>query len=248
MEYIEFKKRNHIGYITMSRPDTGNAVSLALAHELTDVSRQINDDESIRVVIIAGYKGIFSRGGNVGDPESSLAAEMASKAVAGLRVPVIAAIDGYAMGVGLELALAADIRIAAEGSQFGLPEVACGSIPAGGGTQRLPRIVGKAKALEMILTADIIDAKEAYRVGLVNKVVPYAELAASAEALAEKIASKGPIAERYGKEAIGKGLDMSLGQGLKLEADLSFFLQSTKDRAEGIDAFLKKRTPEFKGE
>jgi len=245
MEHIEIKKKHHIGHITLNHPDTGNVVNRALAQELTDVSRQINDDESIRVVILAGYKGIFSRGGDVADSE---AADMASKAIAGLHVPVIAAIDGYALGAGLELVLAADLRIAAEGSQFSLPEVACGTIPAGGGTQRLPRIVGKAKALEMILTADIIDAREAYRVGLVNKVVPPAELAASAETLAEKIASKGPIAERYGKELISKGMDMSLGQGLRLEADLSFLLQSTKDRAEGIDAFLKKRTPEFKGE
>ncbi|MDD5093773.1 MAG: enoyl-CoA hydratase-related protein [Dehalococcoidia bacterium] len=248
MEYIEFRKKYNIGYITLNRPDTGNTVSRAFAEELKDVSRQINDDEAIRVVIIAGSAGTFSRGGNVGDPESLLAADMASKAIAGLHVPVIAAIDGYALEAGLELALAADIRIAAEGSQFGLPEVACGSIPAGGGTQRLPRIVGKSKALEMILTADIIDANEAYRVGLVNRVVPSAGLAASVEALAEKIASKGPIAERYGKEAISKGMDMTLGQGLGLEADLSFLLQSTQDRAEGIDAFLKKRTPEFKGE
>ena len=241
---LQFEKKAHIGYITLNRPDTGNAVSLALAHDLADVSRQINDDESIRAVIIAGSNGVFSAGSS-NDP---IAADMASTAVASLHMPVIAAVSGDAIGAGLELALAADIRLAARGARLGFPEVADGSIPAGGGTQRLPRIVGKAKALEMILTADIIDADEAYRIGLVNRVIPPAELAASAEALASKITSKGPIAERYGKEAISKGMDMSLGQGLKLEADLSFLLQSTKDRAEGIDAFLKKRTPEFKGE
>jgi enoyl-CoA hydratase len=160
----------------------------------------------------------------------------------------IAAINGDAWGEGLELALSCDIRIASEGARFCLPHTGYGLIPGGGGTQRLPRLVGKGKALEMTLTAEPIDAQEAFRTGLVNKVVPHDELLQEVEELAGRIIARAPIALRYAKEAVNKGLDLTLEQGLRLEADLYFLIQTTDDRMEGIRAFLEKRSPQFKGE
>jgi len=152
------------------------------------------------------------------------------------------------VGQGLELALACDIRIAAEGAKFCLPHTSYGLIPSGGGTQRLPRLVGKGKALEMVLTAEPVDAEEAFRIGLVNKVVPSEKVLSEAEEVAKGITTKGPIALRYAKEAVNKGLDLTLEQGLRLEADLYFLIQTTADRMEGIRAFLEKRPPQFRGE
>ena len=160
---------------------------------------------------------------------------------------VIAAINGDALGQGLELALSCDIRLASNEARFSLPQVAKGLIPGDGGTQRLSRIVGKGKALELILTAGVIDAGEALAIGLVNKVMAQEELTAGAEAMAKTMAAKGPIALRYAKEAVNKGLDLTLEQGLCLEADLYFLLHTTDDRTEGIRAFLEKRPPQFKG-
>jgi enoyl-CoA hydratase len=176
------------------------------------------------------------------------AASLSSTAVAGLNCPVIAAVNGDALGAGLELALSCDIRICSENAHFGFPETSYGLIPGGGGTQRLPRIVGKGKATEMVITAEPIDAAEAYRIGLVTKVVPKQKLSTEAEEVAKRLSLRAPIAVRYAKEAVNKGMDMTLAQGLRLEADLSFLLQTTKDRAEGIKAFLEKRKATFKGE
>ena len=243
-----YQKKDQIGYITLNRPNAGNAINRALADELAAVSRQINEDDEIRAVVITGSGEAFSSDANAAETEDSLPSSLASKALASLNAPLIAAINGDALGAGLEIVLSSDIRLAAEGARFGLPEVSHGLMPAGGGTQRLPRIVGRGKALEMILTAAIIDAQEAYRIGLVNRVVPLTELSAEAETLARKLASKGPIALKYAKEAINKGLDATLEQGLRLEADLSIILQSTADRDEGIRAFLEKRGAQFKGE
>jgi len=152
------------------------------------------------------------------------------------------------LGQGLELALSCDIRLASNKAKFSLPQVAEGLIPMDGGTQRLPRIVGKGKALELILTAEIISADEALAIGLVNKVVAKEELAAEAEAMAKAMTTKGPIALKYAKEAVNKGLDLTLEQGLRLEADLYLLLHTTDDRTEGIRAFLEKRPPQFKGQ
>ena len=150
-------------------------------------------------------------------------------------------------GQGLELALICDIRIASHKAQLGFPQVGVGLIPTDGGTQRLPRIVGKAKALELILTAETISAEEALEIGLVNKVATGENLASEVEAMAKTIAGKGPIALRFAKEAVNKGLNLTLEQGLHLEADLYFILHTTADRTEGIKAFLQKRPPQFKG-
>jgi enoyl-CoA hydratase/carnithine racemase len=162
--------------------------------------------------------------------------------------PVIAAIRGFALGGGLELALACDIRIAGEDSQLGLTEVNLAIIPGGGGTQRLPRLVGRGKALEMILTGARIDAREALRIGLVERVVPATEVLSSAQALARTLAEKAPVALRYAKEAVVKGLGLPLEDGLRLENDLATLLRTTDDRVEGAKAFLEKRKPRFTGQ
>jgi len=168
-------------------------------------------------------------------------------AVAKLECPVIAAINGDALGQGFELALACDLRIAVETARLGLPQIVSGLIPWDGGTQRLPRLVGRAKAMEMVLLGESISAREAYRVGLVNKVVALEELSTVVANMVRVMASSAPLALKYAKEAIGKGLELTLEQGLRLEADLYLLLQTTADRTEGITAFRQKRQPEFKG-
>jgi enoyl-CoA hydratase len=161
--------------------------------------------------------------------------------------PIIAAIRGYAFGGGLELALACDIRIAGDDARLGLTEVDLAIIPGGGGTQRLPRLVGRGKALEMILTGARIDAREALRIGLVERVVPAAEVKTAGLELARTLAAKAPVALRYAKEAVVKGLELPLADGLRLENDLATLLRTTEDRIEGAKAFLEKRKPRFTG-
>jgi len=242
---VIYTKKDHVAYITLNRPQADNSINLKLAQELEDVCRQVNQDEAIYVVILTGAGDkAFCKGSQ---PEKSGTVYSAATALASIDRPVIAAINGDALGPGLELALSCDIRLASDRAKFGFPQVAQGLIPSDGGSQRLPRIVGKGKALELILTAEIITAQQALEIGLVSKVVGGAKLAAEAEALAKTIAAKGPIALRFIKEAVNKGLDLTLEQGLQLEADLYFLLHTTADRTEGITAFLEKRNPKFKG-
>ena len=242
---VIYTKKDHIAHIALNRPEAGNSINLKLAQELGDICRQINQDEDIYVVVLTGAGDkAFCKGSQ---PEKSGTIYSAATAIASIDRPVIAAINGDALGQGLELALSCDIRLASDKANFGFPQVAQGLIPFDGGTQRLPRIVGRGKALELILTAETITAQEAVEIGLVSKVVGGANLAAEAEALARTIAGKGPIALRYIKEAVNKGLDLTLEQGLHLEADLYFLLHTTADRTEGITAFIKKRPPKFKG-
>jgi enoyl-CoA hydratase len=247
MQYktIIHEKKGQVCYITLNRPKVGNAINAQMSRELADVCRTINQDEEIMVVILKGAGGAFSSGSESQEWEAGCDA---SRAIDSLERVTIAAIDGAALGEGLELALACDIRIASERSSFCLPQTAYGLIPRGGGTQRLPRLVGKGKALEMILTAEPIDADEAYRIGLVSKVVSAEELLSEVNEWAKRIITCGPIALRYAKEAVNKGLDFTLEQGLRLEADLYFLIQTTEDRMEGIRAFREKRLPQFKGE
>jgi enoyl-CoA hydratase len=253
---ISYERKEQIIWLSLNRPRAGNIINLELANELVDACRAINQDDAVRAVVITGAGEVFCSGCDLGElrtiSTSNLkrlnSASLSSMAVAGLNCPVIAAVNGDALGAGLELALSCDIRICSENGRFGFPETSYGLIPGGGGTQRLPRIIGKGKATEMVITAEPIDAAEAYRVGLVSKVVPRQKLATEAEEIARKLISRAPIAVRYAKEAVTKGVDMTLAQGLRLEADLSFLLQTTKDRAEGIKAFLEKRKATFKGE
>jgi len=223
-------------------------INQQLAQELEDVCRQINQDNNIYAVIITGAGNKAFCAGSELDQQEFGGQYSPAKAIASIDRPVIAAINGDALGQGLELALSCDIRLASQKARFGSPQVALGLIPMDGGTQRLPRIVGKGKALELILTAETINAEGALEIGLVNKVVAGENLDSEVEAIAKAIASKGPIALRYVKEAVNKGLDLTLEQGLRLEADLYFILQTTNDRTEGIKAFLEKRPPKFKGQ
>jgi enoyl-CoA hydratase len=234
-ENIVFTKKDHIARITLTRP----SLSLAAAQELAEIGASVNVDEDIYTVILTGRGDAFCTSHALKEnirPAASIAA---------IEKPVIAAINGEASEEGLELALAADIRIASSKARLGLPQVAVKRIPSDGGTQRLPRIVGKGKALELLLTGDIINAEEALEIGLVSKVVAAEVLESETQKLAETIAAKGPIALRYTKEAVNKGMDMTLEQGLRLEADLYFLLHTTEDRTEGIKSYLEKRPPRF---
>jgi len=243
---VIYKQPDRIARITLNRPETGNAINPQLARELIEVCSRINDNDSIRAVIITGAGDKTFCGGS--ELEEMRSGYNIAQAIADIEAPVIAAINGDALGGGLEIALSCDIRVAASQARLGLPQIASGIIPRQGGTQRLSRLVGKGKALELILAAETIDAEEALKIGLVSRVVPRESLAVETEALAQNIAAKAPLALRYAKEAINKGLDLTLEQGLRLEADLYLLLHTTGDRTEGIRAFLEKRTPEFKGE
>jgi enoyl-CoA hydratase len=237
---VIYTTKDHVASITLNRPEAANRVNITLAQELADACRQANQDDEVYVVVLTGAGKTFGKGAE------GRAVYGVASAVAAIEKPVIIAINGDALGQGLEMALAGDIRLAADKAKFGFPQVAEGSIPADGGTQRLARLVGRGKALELILTAETISAAEALEIGLVDRVVGGAKLADEAKALANTIASKGPIALRFIKEAVNKGLEMTLEQGLRLEGDLYFLLHTSADRTEGINAFLKKRPPKFK--
>jgi len=260
---IVYKKRDHIAYITLNSPEADNVLNQRMEQELVEICQLINQDDSIFVVVMkadgdgafcagsefeklvqAGQSEIMPSEGIDNRPPGSAAAE----AIADINHPVIAVINGDALGIGLELALSCDIRLASEKARFGLPQVAFGLMPMAGGTQRLPRIVGKGKALEMILTGEIIDADTALEIGLVNKVIDSTGLNDESEAVAGRIASMAPIALRYVKEAVNTGLGLTLEQGMGLESDLLYILHTTADRIEGINAFRQRRKPEFKGE
>jgi enoyl-CoA hydratase/carnithine racemase len=218
-----------------------DASRACVAAELTEACEQLADDDETRVVVVAGSFDVAVAGATR-EPSPSLAEPLAA-----VDKPLVAAIAGAAVGQGLELALACDIRLCAEDATFGMPHVTSGLMPSDGGTQRLPRIVGRAHALRMLLTGAPVDAQEAHRIGLVSQVVPAARLMAAAMELAHAIGAKAPVAVRYAKEAIAHGMDMTLTQGLRLEADLYFLLHTTRDRATGIRAFRDKKGAEFEG-
>ncbi|MFC2020532.1 enoyl-CoA hydratase/isomerase family protein [Chloroflexota bacterium] len=238
---VTYTGKDHIARITLNRPEAENFINQQLAQEIADICQRVNQDDNIYVVVITGAGDRVFCGG------SEVKMNVAS-AVASIDRPVIAAINGDALGEGLELALSCDIRLASDQARFGLPQLTSGVIPMNGGTQRLPRLIGKGKALELILTGEIINCAEAFEIGLVSKVVPQKSLAVEVETLARKIASQAPVSLRFIKEAVNKGMDLTLEQGLRLEADLYLLLHTTADRTEGITAFLEKRTPEFRGE
>jgi enoyl-CoA hydratase/carnithine racemase len=220
-----------------SQSESGHCKIIDLAaiqteSEMAELCEQLAWDEETRAVVFA-FDGRMEN--------------FYSGHVSQIKQPVIAAIRGDALGPGLELAMACDIRIGTESSRFSLPQIQEGRIPAGGGTQRLPRLVGPGKAMEMILTGAAIDAEEACRIGLLNRVVAQEDLMSAAISLAEDMALKSPLSLSYAKEALYSGMDLTLDQGLKMEMDLYLLLFSTQDRTEGITAFKEKRKPEFKG-
>ena len=223
-----------------------------LTDELSDVCTAVASEKEVRAIIINWEQDEFPAGtelagfGSVSGEYETTPLSLTA-AVVKLEIPVIASINGYAIGQALELVLACDIRIASETSYFGMPHIQTGMIPWDGGTQRLSRLVGKGKAIELILTGEMINAQEAHRIGLVNRIVEAKELLSAVTEMAHAVAAKGPIALRYAKEAVLQGLDMTLEQGLRLEADLYFILHTTRDRTEGIKAFQKKRKAKYKG-
>jgi len=242
---IKYKKKGSIAYIILDLPERDRSIYECMCTELIDVCDVISKDNAVNVLVIKISGETFSFG-TTNDANSTICE--AINVVARLEKIVVAVIEGDAIGEGFELALACDVRIASDRSRFALPNVAAGAIPSSGGTQRLPRLIGQAKALELILTATMIDAAEAFRIGLVQKIIPSQDIDKEADILIKKIAEKAPIALRFCKEAVSKGMDLTFEQGLRLEADLYFLIQTTRDRMEGIKAFLEKRPPTFKGE
>lgn len=255
-ETLVYEKKGSIGILTINRPEKLNALSNVLISELRALLADIESDDELRVLILTGAGDkAFVAGADIGElveRDARLGRKVSRERqdvfsrLENLPVPSIAAINGYALGGGLELALACSIRICSERAQFGAPEVKLGIIPGDGGTQRLPRLVGKGKAMEMILTGDFIDAQEAFRIGLVNRVVPHENLLETTMELAKKIASRPPLAVKYAKEAVNQSEGGS-ESGYALESYLHALTCTTEDKKEGVSAFLEKRKGEFKG-
>lgn len=256
MKNLLFDIAAGIGTVTVNRPAALNALTRETLAELKGVVDEIVRNPEVRVAILTGAGNkAFVAGADIAQMRHMVAAEACNLALEAHRIyaaieqspkPFIAAVNGYALGGGCELAMACDIRIAADTAKFGQPEVNLGIIPGFGGTQRLPRLVGKGRALEMILTGEMIDAHEAVRIGLVNRVVVPENLLAEAQRLAGKIAAKGLVALRLCKEAVGKGLDMELPKACAYEAELFGYAFTTADQREGMSAFLEKRPAVFK--
>jgi len=254
---VRFEAKDGVATITLDRPDVLNAMNDLMRTKLLEIFTRLRTDDGVKVVVVTGAgERAFCAGADIREflePPTPTHFREARKRLdfrsemERCSQPIIAAIRGFALGGGLELALACDIRIAAEDAQLGLTEINLAIIPGGGGTQRLPRLVGRGKALEMILTGMRVPAAEALRIGLVERVVPVAELMPAAQALARQIADKAPIALRYAKEAVVGGLGLPLGDGIRLENDLATLLRTTEDRVEGAKAFVEKRKPRWTG-
>jgi enoyl-CoA hydratase/carnithine racemase len=256
MAIIEYTREGKIALFTINRPEALGALNVEGMKQLQDALLDFRDDDRLLVGIITGSGDkAFSAGVDIKDylpfikRTTDKPWQRPTGIIRGLNIwkPLIAACNGLAVGGGLELALACDIMLASENARFGLPEVTVGLIPGGGGTQRLPRAIPRRIAAEMLFTGQTIDAQEAYRIGLANKVVPQAELMNEARKLAESICKAAPLAVRTVKEAMVRGLDMSLEDGLQLEDDLTRYIMSTEDFEEGITAFTEKRKPKFEG-
>ena len=254
---IKFEKKNQIAYVTIDRPKVLNALNMATMQELKQAFAAIKDDDEVRVAILTGAgEKAFVAGADIGElsqhtpvsaKEYTHKGQAIIDAIENLGKPVIACINGFALGGGCELAMACTMRIASENAKLGQPEVKLGLIPGYGGTQRLPRLVGRGIAMQLALTGEMIGAQEAHRIGLVNEVVPAGELIARAEAIAAKIIANAPLAIQYAMEAVNHGLDLPLAEGLYLEATLFGVCCATEDKNEGTKAFLEKRPAQFKG-
>src|SRR3954467_4025475 len=254
---VLYEKKNAIAYVTVNRPKVLNALSHQTWADLQTAFEAVRDDADVRGIILTGAGDkAFIAGADISElthvtaveaERSSTFGQAVLNLVENLGKPVIAAINGFALGGGCETAMACTIRIAAENAKFGQPEVKLGLLPGGGGTQRLPRLVGKGRALQLILSAEIISAAEAYRIGLVNEVVPAADLIPRAEAILKQIFANGPIAVQYSLQAVNRGLETSQAEGLSLEASFFGLCAATEDKKEGTSAFLEKRAAQFQG-
>jgi enoyl-CoA hydratase/carnithine racemase len=257
LENVLYDKKDATAYITLNRPKVLNALNTKTWEDLRTAFTAAQDDDEVRGVILTGAGDkAFIAGADISElaqltavdaEESSSFGQAVLNLVEDLGKPVIAAINGFALGGGCETAMACTIRIASETARFGQPEVKLGILPGGGGTQRLPRLVGKGRALQLILTGEIISAQEAYRIGLVNEVVPSTNVIPRAEAILKQIFSNAPVAVKYSLEAVNKGLETSQAEGLSLEASFFGLCSGTEDKKEGTSAFLEKRAAKFQG-
>jgi enoyl-CoA hydratase len=252
-----FDLSNGIARVTINRPDKLNALNATVISELADAVTRIETDAAVRGVILTGSgQKAFVAGADIAELTAQTPMEGKARSIVGQQVfrrlehcgkPVIAAVNGFALGGGCELAMACHIRVAAEHAKFGQPEVKLGIGPGYGGTARLPRLIGKGRALELLLTGGMIDAAEAHRIGLVNRVVPGDKLLAESETLLRTILENGPLAIAACLEAVEAGLETTMDQALMLEASYFGLLSATEDMREGTKAFLEKRKPRFKG-
>ncbi len=258
LENVLYEKKGFISYVTVNRPQVLNALNQKTWENLRTAFEDTRNDPAIRGVILTGAGDkAFIAGADISELTTITAVEAEQSSSYGQEVlnlienlgkPVIAAVNGFALGGGCETAMACTIRVAVEDAKFGQPEVTLGIIPGGGGTQRLPRLVGKGRALQLILSGGMINAQEAYRIGLVNEVVSaVADLIPRAEAILNQIFKNAPIAVKYSLEAVNKGLETSVAEGLSLEASLFGICAATEDKKEGTQAFLQKRPANFKG-
>jgi len=254
---VLYETKGPIAYVTVNRPEVLNALDSDTWGDLERAFEEALEDPAVRGVILTGAgEKAFIAGADISELAEITAVEAQKSSHFGQSVldlienlgkPVIAAVNGFALGGGCETAMACTIRVASEKAKFGQPEVTLGLVPGGGGTQRLPRLVGKGRALQLILSGEIISAQEAYRIGLVNEVVPPAELIPRAEAILHRILANAPIAIRLSIEAVNKGVETSQDEGLALEASFFGLCAGTEDKKEGTSAFLAKRAPQFQG-
>lgn len=255
-ETIIYEKRDGIAHVTLNRPEVMNRHNVQMRDDMYQVLSAIRDDPEVLVAVFKGAgERAFCVGADLSEfgtaPPPVLARQVRFErdiwgSFPTIRQPLIAAVHGYVLGSGVEIACFCDIRIAAEDAVFGLPEVSLGMIPAGGGTQTVPRLIGTGRTLHMFLTGARLDAAEAHRVGLVNVVVSRDQLYPTADAMARKIAACGPVAVRLAKEAVNRGMELTLDEGLALERKLARIVGKTLDAKEGVTAFVEKRAPRFK--
>jgi enoyl-CoA hydratase len=253
-EFVISERDGAAGIVTINRPRQLNAISSAVLTELVDALEALDRDDDIRAIILTGGTEVFAAGADLKEFSNRTAVDM----LAGNRValfdrvrniskPLIAAVSGYALGGGCEVAMLCDMIVASETARFGQPEINVGLMPGAGGTQRLARTIGKAKAMEMVLVGAPIDAPTAERLGLVNRVVPVADLLDTAKMLAQKIASRPPLAVKLTKQAVLKAFELPLSEAVDYERKLFYLLFATEDAKEGINAFIEKRPPTFQG-
>ena len=257
LETVLYEKKGGIAYVTLNRPKVLNALNRRALADLSAAFEDARDDAEVSGAIITGSGDkAFIAGADINEVATDTPVQAEQKTRHGQAVmdlienlgkPVVAAVNGFALGGGCETALACTIRIASENAKFGLPEVKLGIIPGYGGTQRLPRLVGKGHALRMILSGNMISAQEAYRIGLINEVVPAPELISRAEAILKEMSGNAPLSVKYAMQAVNKGLETSLSEGLLIESSLVAICTSTEDKKEGTSAFLEKRAANFKG-
>ena len=252
MSDLVYEIQGRVAWLRLSCPAQGNRLTPRMDQELAAACQAVEEDEAVEIGVLTGSEHSFCEGltqaaGTAQKIREQFGPIQCVKALAAITKPTLAVLNGSAFGLGLELALACDLRLAVSTARFSLPQISEQMIPFGGGTQRLPRVVGQAKALEMILTGRQVGAPEAYRIGLVTEVLAASDFSTRVDEVLSGLLGKGPIALRLGKEAVHKAMDLTLDQGVRLEEDLYALLQTTQDRAEGVASFLAKRKPRFTG-